>query len=107
MAAPRKSHGQRSLAGYSSWGFHRSGHTSATKQQQQTCILGTLCEYRMVQGLGFLPRSITESPAAQGRGSRNKVIVPALTGHPNLRFLAQQFHKELHFLTDGQLSSGW
>ena len=30
---PGKSHGQRSLAGYSLWG-HRAGHDLATKQQQ-------------------------------------------------------------------------
>ena len=52
-------------------GLQRTGHNLATKQQQQTCILGTLCECKMAQGLGFLPLSITESPAAQGRGSRN------------------------------------
>ena len=31
---PGKSHGQRSLAGYSPWGHKRVGHGLATKQQQ-------------------------------------------------------------------------
>ena len=31
---PRKSHGQRSLAGYSPWGHKRVGHDLATKQQK-------------------------------------------------------------------------
>ena len=30
---PRKSHGQRSLVGYSPWGHKRVGHDLATKQQ--------------------------------------------------------------------------
>ena len=33
---PRKSHGQRSLAGYSPWGHKRVGHDLATKQHQPT-----------------------------------------------------------------------
>ena len=32
----QKSHGQRSLAGYSSWHLERVGHDLVTKQQQQT-----------------------------------------------------------------------
>ena len=32
-----KSHGQRSLAGYSPWGHKRVGHDLVTKQQQQLC----------------------------------------------------------------------
>ena len=32
---PGKSHGQKSLAGYSPWGRKRIGHDLATKQQQQ------------------------------------------------------------------------
>ena len=39
-------------------GWQRTGHNLVTKQQQQTCILGTLGKHKMVQGLGFLPRSI-------------------------------------------------
>ena len=31
---PRKSHGRRSLAGYSSWGHKRPGRNLGTKQQQ-------------------------------------------------------------------------
>ena len=31
---PRKSHGQRSLVGYSPWGLKRVGHNLATKQQE-------------------------------------------------------------------------
>ena len=31
---PGKSHGQRSLAGYSPWGHNRLGHDLETKQQQ-------------------------------------------------------------------------
>ena len=33
--SPRKSHGQRSLAGYSSWGCKRVRHDFMTIQQQQ------------------------------------------------------------------------
>ena len=33
-----KSHGQRSLAGYSPWGHKRVGHDLVTKQQQKLCI---------------------------------------------------------------------
>ena len=33
---PRKSHGQRSLAGYGPWGHKRVGHDLATKQHQPT-----------------------------------------------------------------------
>ena len=32
---PGKSHGQRSLVGYSPWGCKRAGHNLTTKQQQQ------------------------------------------------------------------------
>ena len=38
---PGKSHGQRSLMCYSSWGRRRFGHNLATKQQQQETILVT------------------------------------------------------------------
>ena len=31
---PGKSHGQRSLTGYSPWGHKRAGHDLATKQQE-------------------------------------------------------------------------
>ena len=34
ISLPGKSHGQRSLLGYSPWGCIRAGHTLATKQQQ-------------------------------------------------------------------------
>ena len=51
-------------------GWQRTGHNLVTKQQQQTCILGMPGEHKMVQGLGFLHGAL-ESPAAQGRGSRN------------------------------------
>ena len=33
---PGKSHGQRSLVGYSPWGLKRAGHDLVTKQQQTT-----------------------------------------------------------------------
>jgi len=33
VSLPRKSHGQKSLAGYNPWG-HTAGHNLATKQQQ-------------------------------------------------------------------------
>ena len=33
---PGTTHGQRSLAGYSSWGHKRAGHALGTKQQQIT-----------------------------------------------------------------------
>ena len=39
---PRKSHGQRSLEGYSPWGRKRVKHDLATKQQQQNHTFGTL-----------------------------------------------------------------
>ena len=35
VSLPGKSHGQRSLAGYSPWGHKRVRHDLATKQQQQ------------------------------------------------------------------------
>ena len=35
MFLPEKSHGQRSLAGYTLWGGKRVRHDLATKQQQQ------------------------------------------------------------------------
>ena len=38
---PGKSHGQRSLAGYSSWGCKRFGHNLATKQQQPLQVFMT------------------------------------------------------------------
>ena len=38
---PEKSHGQRSLVGYSPWGCERVGHDLVTKQQQQV-LLNTL-----------------------------------------------------------------
>ena len=37
IVLPGKSHGQRSLVGYSPWGHKRVGHHLATKQQQYTC----------------------------------------------------------------------
>ena len=36
---PRKSHGQRSLAGYSPWGGKRVRHDLATEQQVSTTLL--------------------------------------------------------------------
>ena len=33
-----RSHGQRSLVGYSPWGCKRAGHSLATKPQQQSCF---------------------------------------------------------------------
>ena len=36
---PGKSHGQRSLVGYSPWGYKRSGHDLVTKQKQSICRL--------------------------------------------------------------------
>ena len=43
---PGKSHGQRSLVGYSLWGSKRVGHDLATERQQQLfiegCIVSTL-----------------------------------------------------------------
>ena len=38
LLLPGKSHGQRSLAGYSQQGRGRIGHDLATKQQQQEAI---------------------------------------------------------------------
>ena len=38
---PGKSHGQRSLAGYSQWGHKRVGHELETKQQQKGASLRT------------------------------------------------------------------
>ena len=37
-----KSHGQRSLAGYSPWGRKRVGHDLVTKQKQQLVIIQIL-----------------------------------------------------------------
>ena len=39
VVLPGKSHGQRSLMGYSSWGPQRVRHDLATKQQQQQDIV--------------------------------------------------------------------
>ena len=36
VSLPRKSHGQRSLVGYSPWDGRRVGHDLVTKQQQET-----------------------------------------------------------------------
>ena len=36
---PGKSHGQRNLAGYSSWGHKIVGHDLTTKQQMSTNLL--------------------------------------------------------------------
>ena len=41
---PGKSHGQRSLAGYSPWG-HRVGHDLATKWQQKHSCFTVLCYF--------------------------------------------------------------
>ena len=49
---PGKSHVQRSLAGYSSWGHKRVGHDLANKQQQNT-----LCDSEFV--IGGLQKIIT------------------------------------------------
>ena len=38
---PGKSHGQRSLAGYSPWGCKRAGHNWASEQQEQCLSAGT------------------------------------------------------------------
>ena len=35
---PAKSHGQRSLVGYSPWDCKRIGHNLVTKQQQPPCL---------------------------------------------------------------------
>ena len=42
---PGKSHGQRSLVGYSPWGHKRVGHDLATKQQQYTSWYYSMCEF--------------------------------------------------------------
>ena len=42
---PGKSHGQRSLVGYSLWGLKRVGHILVTKQQQQHFIYICVCVY--------------------------------------------------------------
>ena len=39
---PGKSHGQRSLVGYSLWGHKRVEHNLGTKQQQQTTDKGKI-----------------------------------------------------------------
>ena len=39
---PKKSHGQRSLEGYSPWGHKRAGHNLVTKQQQQNIQVSVL-----------------------------------------------------------------
>ena len=42
---PGKSHGQKSLAGYSPWGRKRVGHNLATKQQQILFLINTNSYY--------------------------------------------------------------
>ena len=39
---PGKSHGQRSLAGYSPWGCKRAGHDLVTKQPLNNMVLGNV-----------------------------------------------------------------
>ena len=50
---PGKSHGQRSLAGYSPWGCKRVGHDLEAKEQQKNIIP---CLERQIEA--FLPRII-------------------------------------------------
>ena len=42
VVLPGKSHGQRSLAGYSPWGLERLKHDLATQQQQSETYLSCL-----------------------------------------------------------------
>ena len=39
---PEKSHGQRSLAGYSPWGCKRAGHDLVTKHPLNNMVLGNV-----------------------------------------------------------------
>ena len=43
-----KSHGQRSLVGYSPWGHKRVGHDLGTKQHQYTSWYYSMCEFLCV-----------------------------------------------------------
>ena len=45
MFLPGKSHGQRSLVGYSPWDLKRVGHELATKQQQSVCMSVLLSQF--------------------------------------------------------------
>ena len=45
---PGKSHGQRSLVGYSPWGGKRVGHDLATEQQQAKPVVTRADVYRQV-----------------------------------------------------------
>jgi len=66
---PGKSHGQRSLLGYSPWGHKRVGHNVVTKQQQKSVSLqgnnvktrnvGKREEERRVSEATFLGISLT------------------------------------------------
>ena len=101
---PWKSHGQRSLVGYSSWGCRELDTTWRLNSNNKPASWAPCVNARWLRGLGSSHGALQSHPLPKAEAAGIKVIVPALTGHPNLRFLAQQF---LHFLTDGQLSSGW
>ena len=58
-----KSHGQRSLVGYSPWGRKRVGHDLATKQQQSRLEEKGPDEHRGISHSAFLnPLKITHAP---------------------------------------------
>ena len=56
VSLPGKSHGQRSLAGYSPWGCKRVRHFLEIKQQQQSCHSFSPAHLQSVPILAFSPR---------------------------------------------------
>ena len=62
---PGKSHGQRSLEGYSPWGHKTVGHDLVTKPQQQMCFLGD----KVGQGNLDKAKSGRKSKRWEGQGS--------------------------------------
>ena len=81
---PGKSHGQRSLAGYSPWGCKRVGHNLVTKQQQFLRVKERMrgqhsgvC--RELTSLGTAGTACPSCGQTEARRSRRQ---PAGSGHP-------------------------
>ena len=76
VVLPGKSHGQRSLVGYSPWGHKRVGHDLETKQQQQKCYISIpAAAAKSLQSCPTLCNPIDGSP----RGSPVPGILQART----------------------------
>ena len=51
---PGKSHGQRSLMGYSLWGCKRVGHDLVTKKQQHIKTIRVVCHFLLKKKKNYL-----------------------------------------------------